>query len=103
MEHSAREGSIAFRYEGWLSNPFKPTSKHARCASGRECIGRLISPFLAPWTLQTRWSATSGTDSRFPTLPRASWCKPANLWHDWATTGHDRPAIGFALRTRGRV
>jgi hypothetical protein len=34
MEHSAREGSIAFRYEGWLSNPFKPTSKHARCASG---------------------------------------------------------------------
>jgi hypothetical protein len=43
-------------------------------ASGRACIGRLSSSFLAPqtlqtrWfarTLQTRWFATSGTGSRF--------------------------------------
>ena len=34
-------------------------------ASGRACIGRLSSSFLAPQTLQTRWFATSGTGSRF--------------------------------------
>jgi hypothetical protein len=34
-------------------------------ASGRACIGRLSSSFLAPQTLQTRWLATSGTGSRF--------------------------------------
>jgi hypothetical protein len=34
-------------------------------ASGRACIGRLSSSFLAPQTLQTRWFATSGTASRF--------------------------------------
>jgi hypothetical protein len=34
-------------------------------ASGRACIGRLSSLFLAPHTLQTRWFATSGTGSRF--------------------------------------
>ena len=33
-------------------------------ASGRACIGRLSSSFLAPQTLQTRWFATSGTGSR---------------------------------------
>jgi hypothetical protein len=34
-------------------------------ASGRACIGRLRSSFLAPQTLQTRWFATSGIGSRF--------------------------------------
>jgi hypothetical protein len=34
-------------------------------ASGRACIGRLSPSFLAPQTLQTRWSAASGTGMRF--------------------------------------
>jgi len=33
-------------------------------ASGRACIGRLSSSFLAPQMLQTRWFATSGTGMR---------------------------------------
>ena len=49
---------LARHHRGYL--PVTPGT----LASGRACIGRLSSSFLAPQTLQTRWFATSGTGMR---------------------------------------
>ena len=62
-------------------------------ASGRACIGHLSSSFLAPQTLQTRWSATSGTGNRFGNpSDRGSFLPTLQVRSQWYPHHTTRPA-----------